>query len=427
MICALTNAKKQIDAVATLLGGVYSDKKKFKKAISLLKKPDRVLKKKLTIKLDNGTSKSFFAYRSQHNDARGPYKGGILFHPNVSEDEVKALSTWMTIKNAVVGVPYGGGKGGIIVNPRELSENELEKLAKKYAEFLAPHIGPWVDVPAPDVNTGGREMAWMLEAYEKKVGYHCPATFTGKPIELGGSLGRTEATGRGGVFVLQSYSKVTESDSVRTKIAVQGFGNVGYWFAKLASDMGFKIVAVSDSTGGIYNPKGLDVEKIAKYKKDYGSLKKAVESKIKSKSKYKYITNEELLMLNVDILVPSALENAITEKNAKNIKAKVIIEMANGPVTPEAEEILLKKDVEVLPDVLCNAGGVTVSYFEWVQNLQGISWTEKRVNKELKKIMELAFAGIHKTKKEKKISFRQAAYALALKRIIDAMVLRGKV
>lgn len=421
MVCAFTNAKKQIDNVASFLENEYSDKKKFKKAISLLKKPDRVFKKKLTIKLDSGKTKSFLAFRSQHNDARGPYKGGIRYHPNVSENEVKALSIWMTIKNAVVGVPYGGGKGGIVVNPRELSENELERLSKKYIDFLTPYIGPWKDIPAPDVNTGGREMAWMLEVYEKKVGCHCPAAFTGKPLELGGSLGRTQATGRGGVCVLKSYAKV----SVRAKIAVQGFGNVGYWFAKLASDIGFKIVAVSDSSGGVYNPEGWNIDKLLEYKKELGSFKKI--SRSKSKSKYKFITNDQLLELNVDILAPSALENAITKENVRKIKAKVILEMANGPVTPEAEKILLEKGVDILPDVLCNAGGVIVSYFEWVQNLHGYSWTENKVNKELKKIMDKAFSGIFKVKKQKKISFRQAAYILALKRIIDAMILRGKV
>ncbi|OGM28920.1 hypothetical protein A2962_00245 [Candidatus Woesebacteria bacterium RIFCSPLOWO2_01_FULL_39_61] len=422
MISAFENAKKQIDAVALLLKTEYQDKLIFEKAIKSLKTHQKIIKKKILIRMDNGKTKVFQAYRSQHNDARGPFKGGIRFHPKVSEDEVKALSTWMTIKCAVVGIPYGGGKGGIIVDPKKLSDSELENLCKKYGEFLTPHIGPWRDVPAPDVNTGEREMAWMLEAYEKKTGFHSPATFTGKPLELGGSLGRTEATGQGGFYILQNYIQHTRSVPARTAIAIQGFGNVGYWFSKLASNSGYKIVAVSDSSGAIYDRKGIDVEKVAGYKERLGSFEK-----VSTEKKMNFITNEELLSLDVDILVPAALENAITVDNAKIIRAKAILEMANGPTTPEGEEILLKRNVDILPDVLCNAGGVTVSYFEWVQNLHGYSWTKKKVNEELKEIMNKAFGEILAVVKVKKISFREAAYALSLKRIIDAMILRGRV
>lgn len=419
---AFANAKKQIDDVASFLEKEYSNKKRFKKAISRLKKPQNLFKKKIVIKMDNGSRKSFVAYRSQHNDARGPFKGGIRFHEDVSEDEVKALSTWMTIKNAVVGVPYGGGKGGIKVDPKKLSNTELERLSKKYAEFLAPHVGPWKDIPAPDVNTNAQIMAWMLEAYEKKTNQHAPATFTGKPIELGGSLGRNEATGQGGVYVLESYIKLKKLSHRKIKVAIQGFGNAGYWFGVLAQKLGYKIVAVSDSSGGVYNARGLDLEKLILLKKELGSLRKVSES-----NKSKYITNDELLSLGVDVLVPAALENAIRSNNAKNINAKTIIELANGPVTPKAEKILLKKGIDILPDVLCNAGGVTVSYFEWVQNLHGYRWTKQRVNSELKKIMNNAFKEISKVKKDKNISFRQAAYFLAIKKIIDAMILRGRV
>ncbi len=422
MASAYENAKKQIDSIASILVEEYEDKGKFKKAIDLLKRPQRLLKKKISIKLDNGKVKSFQAYRSQHNDSRGPFKGGIRFHPQVTEDEVKALSTWMSIKCAVVGIPYGGGKGGIIVDPKALSQGELMRLSKKYAEFLAPFIGPWKDVPAPDVNTGEPEMAWMLDVYEKKVGLHSPATFTGKPIELGGSLGRTEATGLGGVFVLQSYADHQGLVPEKTSIVVQGFGNVGFWFSKIAKGLGYKIVAVSDSSGGIYNPNGLDVEKMAELKEKYGSFKEVTDA-----SKMKYVSNEELLALKADILVPAALENAITKDNAKKIMAKVILEMANGPTTPEAEDVLLIKKVHVLPDVLCNAGGVTVSYFEWVQNLQGLSWTKDKVNEELRKIMDVSFEEVHKISHQKKVSYRKAAYVLAVKRIIDAMILRGRV
>lgn len=422
MASAFENAKKQIDNVAPLLEGDFSDKKRFQKAIGLLKVPQKVLKKKLSIKMDNGKTQSFQAFRSQHNDARGPFKGGIRFHPNVSEDEVKALSTWMSVKCAVSGIPYGGGKGGIIVDPKKLSENELQRLCKAYGEFLAPHIGPWVDVPAPDVNTGGREMSWMLDAYEKKVGHHAPATFTGKPIELGGSLGREEATGLGGFFVLSSFAKVKKLSPKKTTVAVQGFGNVGYWFSKFASDAGYKVVAVSDSSGGIYNPKGLDIEKLARLKRDLGSF-----AEISKGKSYKFISNDDLLLLEVNVLVPAALENAINDKNAKSIKAKTVIEMANGPTTPEAEEVLLNNKVDILPDVLCNAGGVTVSYFEWVQNLHGYSWTKDNVNEELKLLMDKAFSDIQAVVDKKKTSYRKATYSLAVKKIIDAMMLRGRV
>lgn len=420
MNSVFTAVKKQIDEVVPYLEKEYPDKKRFKKAASLLKKPKRVHKKRLPIRLDSGKTKGYWAFRSQHNDARGPFKGGVRFHLNVSEDEVKALSAWMTIKNAVVNIPFGGGKGGIKVNPKNLSETELMRLSKKYAEFLAPHIGPWKDIPAPDVNTSSREMAWMLDAYERKVGQHVPATFTGKPIELGGSLGRTEATGQGGVYVLQRYSKLQGLSPRKTRIAVQGYGNVGFWFSKLASDLRFKIVAVSDSSGAVYDTQGLNPLKVLELKKKHGSLEEAPRSK-----KLKFITNDELLGLNVDILVPAALENVITKDNVDKIRARVILEMANGPITPEAEKILLKKKVEVLPDVLCNAGGVTVSYFEWVQNLHGYRWTKERVNQELKVIMDKAFGEVHKIEREMNISYRQSAYALAVKRLVGVMILRG--
>jgi glutamate dehydrogenase/leucine dehydrogenase len=319
-------------------------------------------------------------------------------------------------------VPYGGANGGIVVDPKKLSKTELERLSRAYAEFISPHIGPWVDVPAPDVNTNEQIMAWMLDAYEKRIGQHSPATFTGKPIALGGSFGRTEAAGRGGVYVLQSYVKEKKLKPEKISIAIQGFGNVGFWFAKLAQEVGFKIVTISDSSGGIYAGKGLDLDKIARAKKRYGSFAEAAR-----KEKFKFISNEDLLSLNVDVLVPAALEGAIDNKNANSIKAKVIIEMANGPITPEAEKALLKKGVVVLPDILCNAGGVTVSYFEWVQNLHGYQWTEGRVNSELKKKMNLAYKEVSRVVRREKVSFRQAAYLLAVKRVIDAMILRGRV
>lgn len=416
------NAINQLEDIVPQLAKDYTEISNFRKAISYLKNPQKVIKGRISIKMDNGTRKSFVAYRSQYNNARGPFKGGIRFHQEVNEDEVKALSLWMTVKCAVVGLPYGGGKGGVSVNPKELSVDEIKKLSFSYAKFIAPYIGAWRDIPAPDVNTSGREMAWMLEAYEKMLGYHAPATFTGKPIELGGSEGRIEATGLGGFYILEQYTKNLRLKTKSTTIAVQGFGNVGYWFAKLASDNGYKIVAVSDSSGGIYDSKGVDVNKLAKYKEKYSSFKES-----SANMNLKFITNDELMALDVDILVPSALENAITKDNVKKIKAKVILEMANGPTTPEAEKFLVKRKIDVLPDVLCNAGGVTVSYFEWVQNLHGYSWTKDRVNVELKKIIVKAFNEVYKLSQDKKISFRNAAYYLAIKRIIDAMILRGRV
>lgn len=418
---AFQNAIKQLERTVLLLQKEYPDKKSFKSAVERLKTHKRLIKKKLTVRLDSGRTGYFIAFRSQHNDARGPFKGGIRFHPQVSQDEVKALSFWMSIKCAVVGIPYGGAKGGIIVDPKSLSTSELERLSKAYAGAFSQDIGPFKDVPAPDVNTDSQTMAWMLDAYERKLGYHSPATFTGKPQELGGSEGRTEATGQGGVYILESYVKKMGLSPKRVNIAVQGFGNVGFWFAKLAREAGFNIIAVSDSSGGIYDANGLDPDRLTLLKEKDGSFKESA-----SGAKFKFITNEELLTLKVDFLVPAALENAINEGNAGKIKAKVVLEMANGPTAIEAEEILLKKKVDILPDVLCNAGGVTVSYLEWVQNLYGYAWTKKEVNLKLREIMKTSFRQISQIVKRKRVSYRRAAYLIALGRLVDAMILRGK-
>ena len=422
MNSAFENAKEQIDDVVPYLKDYFPDFKKLKKAIDQIKKPQNFLKKKLSIKMDNGKVKSFWAYRSQHNDAKGPFKGGIRFHPNVCEDEVKALSTWMSIKCSTVGIPYGGGKGGISVDAKALSEGELERLSRKYAQFIGSHIGPWLDVPAPDVNTNERIMSWMLDEYEKKLGYHSQATFTGKPIALGGSLGRTEATGLGGFSVLNRYAKLKNLKPKNTTIAVQGFGNVGYWFSKFAAEAGYKVVALSDSTGGIYDPKGFNIIRMGELKKKHVSFKN-----ISKKEGIKFITNEELLILDVDILAPAALENVLTEHNAPKVRAKTVIELANGPSTHRGQEILLEKGLDVLPDVLCSAGGVTVSYFEWAQNLNGYRWSQEEVNRKLEKIMHDSFEDIHNIAVEKNISYRKAAFTHSLKRIIKAMILRGRV
>lgn len=393
----------------------------FKKAIEKVLVPQKVVKGKISITV-KGKKKTFKAFRIQHNDARGPFKGGIRFHKNVTEDEVRALATLMSLKCAVAGIPYGGAKGGVIVDPEKLTGEELKNLSIAYAKFVAPYIGAWRDIPAPDVNTDGAIMSLMLETYEKKIGHQSPATFTGKPIEIGGSLGRTEATGQGGVYVLEAYSKLKKLNIKTSTVAVQGFGNVGYYFAELASNVGFKVVAVSDSSSGLYNPKGLDIKALGEFKERGGTLKTWSLS-----GGSKYITNAELLELPVTILVPAALENAITKDNVDKVKAKCMFEMANGPTTTEADNYLFEKGIDVIPDILANSGGVTVSYFEWVQNLSGYPWTKEKVNTELKKIITKAFTDIDKIKKDKKISYRRAANYISLKRIIDAMILRGRV
>jgi len=388
------NAQKQIDNVAKF---IEIDKR----TLAKIKQPDRVLKADLKVKMDNGKTRIFKAFRSQHNNSRGPYKGGIRYHANVSESEVKALSTWMTWKCATVGIPYGGSKGGIIVDPKTLSQTELEKLSRAYMRAFHKHFGAFKDVPAPDVNTSGVEMSWMLDEYEKLVGHQEPGMITGKPLELGGSQGRTEATGLGGFYVLEQLTKAKKLNKKKTTIAVQGVGNVGYWFIEFAKKAGYQVVAWSNSKGGEY--------------------------------KGKKITNEELLELPVDVLVPAALENQITKDNAVKIKAKYIIEMANGPVTPEADEILHKKGIISLPDVLCNAGGVTVSYFEWAQNNSGYYWTKDEVFAKLKEIMDTAFKEVWKIYQSKKslpvsggVNPRTAAYILAVDRVVKAMRLRGR-
>lgn len=417
------NAVAQLQRVARLLKPEYAGREKmFDAAIKKLSEPDVVHEADLSIKMDDGSTKTFKAFRSQHNNARGPYKGGIRYHQDVSREEVKALSTWMTWKCAVTGIPYGGGKGGIIVDPKPLSAGELERLSRAYARAFAEYIGPWVDVPAPDMNTNGQIMAWMVDEYqkvmtEKGLLLEDPlGALTGKPLELGGSQGRNEATGLGGVFVLEKLAKALKfKKKSDITIAVQGFGNVGYWFAYHAHQRGYKVVAVSDSRGGTYVPKGLDPEKVLEYKQknktvaDFG----------------KSITNEELLELDVDILVPAAMENAIHKDNAGSIKAKIIIEMANGPITPEADEILAKNKVLLVPDVLSNSGGVTVSYFEWVQNLQGYYWSHEEVIGKLQPLMDDAFDQMWGLKEKLGVDGRMATYATAVKRVVDVMLLRG--
>ena len=412
---------RQLEQVADLLRDQYQDSVEFNQVIEKLKSPNQIIEGEIEVKMDDGSTKKFKAFRSQHNNARGPYKGGIRFHHNVNKEEVMALSTWMTWKCAVTGIPYGGGKGGVIVDPKKLSPKELQSLSRAYAEFIADYIGPWVDVPAPDVNTTPQIMAWMIDAYEgylkannRPLQENPLATFTGKPLGLGGSAGRTEATGLGGFFVFEKLVKKLGFDNKKdVTVAIQGFGNVGYWFAYHAHQAGYKVVAVSDSKGGIYVEDGLDPVVTFKYKQEQGKLPGKV------------ITNEELLELDVDILVPAALENVITKDNAANIKAKAILELANGPTSPEADQILADNGVIMVPDVLANAGGVTVSYFEWAQNLQGYYWTEEEVISKLQPLMEDAFEKMWLMKESEQVSGRMATYMTAVKRVVDTMLLRG--
>ena len=391
--------------VTTFLEKIAPLAKLSREEITKLETPDRVLKAELSV---NG--KKYPAYRVQFNNARGPYKGGIRYHPEVSEDEVKSLAFWMTIKTAVTDLPFGGGKGGVTVDPKKLSKKELEELSRAYVRAFYKYLGPDTDIPAPDVYTTAEIMAWMLDEFEKVTGKKAPAFITGKPLELGGSKVRDIATALGGVYVLEeAVKKVGLKDKT---VAIQGFGNAGMNMAKLLAEEGYVIVAVSDSKGGIYDSAGLEIEEVMKSKESKGSV---VEYK-----KARKISNEELLEYECSILIPSALSGVITEKNAGKVKAKIVLELANGPTTPEADQILWNKKVLVLPDILANAGGVTVSYFEWVQNKKNQSWSEQEVKKKLQEKMISAFTQIWKEFSDEKKSFRTAAYVLALKKIVAA-------
>lgn len=385
---------------------------------------DRVVQVSLPIKKDDGTVSVFNGYRIQHNNILGPYKGGLRFHPKVSEDEVRALAFWMTIKNAVVGVPFGGGKGGITVDPKRLSPEELEALTRLFTRRMADVIGPHVDVPAPDVNTNGTIMSWIVDEYGKIAGHRTPAVVTGKPVGQDGSEGREEATGLGGVFVLLAVLKRMKKKPSDMTVAIQGFGNVGRNAAYFLQKQGFKVVALSDSKGGIYIPDGIeDIEQIERCKKEKGYLAgcycvgSVCDITYKSKLSGQDITPDEVLTLPVDIIIPAALENVITGDNAKDIKAKIILEMANGPTSSDADAILHKKGVLVIPDVLANAGGVAVSYFEWYQNLQHKKWTKTQVVRRLREKMEKATRVVLRIAKTNKVDLRTAAYMVALQRL----------
>jgi glutamate dehydrogenase/leucine dehydrogenase len=380
---------------------------------SRLRKPDTVVEVMVPLQMDNGQIKSFRGYRVQHNNIRGPYKGGLRFHSQVDLDEAKALAFWMTMKNAVVGVPFGGGKGGIEVDPKELSEGELERLTRNFTRELAHVIGPEKDVPAPDVNTNPKMMHWIADEYSKIVGVHTPAVVTGKPVEHGGSEGRTEATGYGGGYVLEAMLRKTGKEGKGMTVAIQGFGNVGSFLAEYLRERGFRIVGLSDSKGGIYMPEGIDVKAAENYKKEKGSL---------AGLGGRDISSDDVLKLPVDIVVPAALENSITEKNAAAITASIVLELANGPTTLEADAILRGKGIVVIPDILANAGGVAVSYFEWLQNRSGEKWAKADVLAKLKEMMESASERVFAESAEKKISLRDAAYSVAVRSLAGSSV-----
>jgi len=385
--------------------------------VELLKHPQHTLEVAIPVRMDNGHVRVFQGFRVQHNDALGPYKGGIRYHPDLTLDEVRALAFWMTMKCAVLGLPYGGGKGGVICNPKEMSVGEIERMTRRFAKELVGFIGPLRDIPAPDVYTSGREMAWIFDEFSKASGHAVPAVITGKPISIGGSLGRTEATSRGLTITVREAAKRLNLDLKKATCAVQGYGNVGYYSALLQSQLGTKIVAVSDSQGGIHNPAGLDPVKVMKHKEKTETVVGYPGSK--------KISNNELLELDVDILIPAALENQILGTNAARVKARIVAEGANGPTTPEADEVLYKNGKLVIPDILANAGGVTVSYFEWLQNLRRESWTEAEVNQRLEEKMVAALKDVYDTHLREKVHMRTAAYIVALSRIAEAIKVRG--
>ncbi len=386
--------------------------------LELLKHPKRELHVNFPVKMDDGRTKVFTGYRVQYNDARGPFKGGIRYHWNVSIDEVRALACWMTWKCAVMDIPYGGAKGGIICNPKEMSKAENERMTRRYASEISIIIGPEKDIPAPDVYTDGQTMSWIMDTISMHKGFTVSGVVTGKPIPIGGSLGRDEATARGAVYTTREAAKRIKLNLKGATVAVQGFGNAGYHYARLMQDeYGAKIVAVSDSKGGIYSEKGFDPKEVLVYKEKTGSVVGFPGTK--------KITNEELLELAVDILSPAALENQITSENAPRIKAKISAECANGPTTPEADDILYKKGVLVIPDILANGGGVTVSYFEWVQDLANFFWTKPEVDQKLEGVMVRAFDAVWKMHEDKKCDMRQAAYMVAINRVAEAYKWRG--
>ena len=408
------NVLKVMDEAAQILGYSESD-------IEPLKYPERELKVSVPVVMDDGSTRVFEGYRIQHSTSRGPAKGGIRFHPAVNNDEVKALAAWMTFKCAVVNIPYGGGKGGVVCDPHELSERELRAITRRFTAAIMPLIGPDQDIPAPDVGSNAAVMGWMMDTYSMLKGHCVHGVVTGKPIELGGALGRNEATGRGVMFTTRNIMKKMGMEMKGTDVAVQGMGNVGSITAKLLHQEGMKVVAVSDVSGGIYKKEGLDIPAILAYLgKDRKNLLSGYEEDGMTR-----ITNEELLELPVTVLVPAALENQINGTNADKIQAMLIVEAANGPTAAEADPILNDKGVVIVPDILSNAGGVVVSYFEWVQNIQSVSWTEEEVNAKLERIMNNSFEAVYNIAQEKKVPLRTGAYLIAVDRVVKAKKARA--
>jgi glutamate dehydrogenase len=385
----------------------------------LLKEPSRVLEVSIPVKMDDGAIKVFKGWRSQHATVLGPAKGGIRYHPNVNIDEVKALSMWMTFKSGVVGLPYGGGKGGISVDPRKLSTRELEQLTRGFVQGIVPIIGPEKDIPAPDVNTTPQIMAWIMDEFSKLQGCNIPGVVTGKPVIIGGSRGRNEATGRGVMLTLMNLLAKLGREPGGMTVAIQGFGNVGSTAARLIREKGFNIVAISDAYTALYNKAGIDIDAAIRYAEEYRTINGYNEPGIQ------VTTNADLLTLDVDVLCPAALENQINKENAAQVRAKIVLEAANGPTTPEGSEVLAERGVIVVPDILTNAGGVIVSYFEWVQNRMNFYWTEEEVNQRLEQMMGEAFNQCYEMHKTKKVDMRLAAYMVAINRIAEGIKLRG--
>lgn len=407
------NMLNVVDRAATMLGYKPSE-------YETLKYPERELRVAVPVEMDDGTVRIFEGYRVQHSTSRGPAKGGIRYHQDVDLDEVKALAGWMTFKCAVVNIPYGGGKGGVAVNPSTLSHNELRRLTRRFTAMIAPIIGPDQDIPAPDVGTNPEVMGWIMDTYSMLHGRCIHGVVTGKPVEIGGALGRKAATGRGVMlnakFILEKLGRKIQD----TTVAVQGQGNVGGVAAELMDKEGFKVVAVSDISGGLYDPEGLDIPAIRKHLAVKGATLETFPA-----GKAQRITNAELLELPVTMLVPAALENQINGSNADRIRAEIIVEGANGPTTNEADEILDRKGIVIVPDILANSGGVIVSYFEWVQNIQSVSWNEEEVNAKLFEIISRGFEGVWEISREKNVSLRTGAYLIAVKRVVEAKKLRG--
>jgi glutamate dehydrogenase/leucine dehydrogenase len=383
----------------------------------ILRTPRRVMEVSVPVKLDNGQVKVFVGYRVQHNTARGPAKGGIRYHPNLTLDEVKALAAWMTWKTATVNIPYGGGKGGVICDPKRMSRPEVERLTRRFTAEILPIIGPETDIPAPDVYTDAQTMAWMMDTYSAMVGYSALGAVTGKPVSVGGSAGRSDATARGCLFVVEEACKIKKMSLRGASVAIQGYGNVGASVARVFAEKKAKIVALSDSRGGVHNPRGIDPLKALRYKERSGT--------VVGMPGATRISNDDLLTLKCDILIPAALENVITLHNAEQIKAKIVAEAANGPTTPHADEVLARRGIFVLPDILANAGGVTVSYFEWAQNLQGAIWQESEVIQKLDFTMRRGFSDVYGSMRKYHTHPRAGAYVLAVGRVADAATVRG--